>query len=133
MEARGERPDQDVLEHVELDEQARDLERSRQTEAGDAVGRQPGDPPAVVDDRARRRLLEPGNDVEQGRLAGAVRTDHADDLARLDVEGHAGQRDDATEPLPAVVRQEVWHRTPFAALTAGSRPPLADSARQPLE
>ena len=43
-------------------------------------------------DRARGRLREPGRAVDQGRLAGAVRAEQAEELARLDLERDAAQR-----------------------------------------
>ena len=43
-------------------------------------------------DRPRRRLREPGRAVDQRRLAGAVRAQQPEELARLDVEGDAVQR-----------------------------------------
>ena len=48
--------------------------------------------PSKRDARARLRLDQPGDRLEQGRLAGAVRAEHHDDLARLHVEVDAGQR-----------------------------------------
>ena len=42
-------------------------------------------------------LVEPRDDVERGRLAGAVRPDQADDAALLDIERQVVERDDARE------------------------------------
>ena len=48
-------------------------------------------------DRPARRRGEPGDDVEDRRLAGAVRADEPDDLTGLDREAHAVDREDAAE------------------------------------
>ena len=52
------------------------------------------------------RLIEPGEAIEQRRLAGAVRSDQAEDLALVHVEGHAIQRDDAAEHDADVANRE---------------------------
>ena len=54
------------------------------------VGAQAGDVVAVEEDPAGVERLEAGDQVEQRRLAGAVRTDDAEDLALVDVEGDVG-------------------------------------------
>ena len=48
-------------------------------------------------DLAARRLVDAGDDVEERRLAGAVRPDQPTDLADLDREGQLVQRHDAAE------------------------------------
>jgi hypothetical protein len=40
-----------------------------------------------------------GDDVDQGGLAGAVRSDETDDLARREIEADVVQRDEAAEAL----------------------------------
>ena len=52
---------------------------------------------AFHQDVAGARLIEPGEAIEQRGLAGAVRSDQAEDCALVHVEGHAIQRDDAAE------------------------------------
>jgi hypothetical protein len=52
------------------------------------------------------RRVEPGDDVEGGGLAGAVRADQTDDLARLGVEGDAVERDDPAEMLGHILDLE---------------------------
>ncbi len=54
---------------------------------------------AGEEDAPERRLVGAGQDLDQGRLAGAVVADQADDLAGLGVEIDAGQRVDAAVPL----------------------------------
>jgi hypothetical protein len=51
---------------------------------GDRVGVR--DVTAVEDDRAGARVDQPGDGLEQGRLAGAVGPEQGDDLALLDFE-----------------------------------------------
>ncbi len=56
--------------------------------------REVADVAAVELDAACGRIVEAEDRVEQGGLAGAVRTDESDDLALVDVEGgvvHGGQ------------------------------------------
>ena len=50
-------------------------------------------------DRAGRRRMDAGQDIEECRLARAVRADDADDLARLDIEVDGLQRMQAAEIL----------------------------------
>ena len=52
------------------------------------------------------RLIESGEAVEQRRLAGAVRSDQAEDCALVHVEGYAIQRDDAAEHDADVANRE---------------------------
>ena len=61
---------------------------------------------AFHQDVAGRRLVEPGQAIEQRGLAGAVRSDQAEDLALVHVEGHAVQRDDAAEHDADVANRE---------------------------
>ena len=78
------------------------------------AGRRHGD---AVDRRAAgRRAGEPGEDLERGRLAGAVRAEEAEHGAGRDVERQVGQGLDVLVVLgEAVHRDRVGHRiTPFA-------------------
>ena len=52
---------------------------------------------SVEEDLAAVRLVEPRDDVEERRLAGAVGPDQAADLAQLEVEGDSVERDDTPE------------------------------------
>ena len=54
--------------------------------AASCLGREAGDVAAVEPDRAGVGPVEPGDEIEQRRLAGAVRADDADELALGDVE-----------------------------------------------
>ena len=62
-------------------------------------------------DRARGRLREPGRAVDQRRLAGAVRAEQAEELARLDLERDAAQRlDPGRVALDQILDVEGVHR-----------------------
>src|SRR5262249_58090346 len=75
-----------VLDGAELREEPRALEGAGDTEAHDGRRGKGVDRPAVEGDGAGARPDEAGDQVEEGALAGAVRTDDADDLARPDVD-----------------------------------------------
>ena len=72
--------DRQVLEQLER------LERAAQPEVGAAVGRLAGEVDAVERHRAAADVGEAGDGVDERRLAGTVRADQPDELARLDVE-----------------------------------------------
>ena len=58
---------------------------------------------ARVPDRSSRRRVDAGNQVEQGRLAGAVRTDDAEDLILLDAEVEAADDIQTAEGLAEAI------------------------------
>src|SRR5256885_1241827 len=72
---------------------------SRRTSRGDAPGRHPGDRPAAVADLARAHRVIAGDQVEEGRLAGAVRADQAADRPLRDGEADIVGGDEAAEAL----------------------------------
>jgi hypothetical protein len=61
---------------------------------------------AVEADVARVRLVEPRDEVEDGRLSGAVGADQARDLAALDLERETVERLDAAEVFGELVDLE---------------------------
>ena len=67
-------------------------------------------------DRGRR---EAGDDVEQRRLPGAVRSDEPDHLARLDLEADGVEGDDAAEGDGDVVHREGGGGRPWGRAAAG--------------
>ena len=73
------------------------LERPAETESGAPCRTHAGDVDPVHEHAALSRLAQPGDDIEQRRLAGAVGTDQADDLPRCDGQRHIGEGMDATE------------------------------------
>ena len=83
------------------------------------------------------RLVEAADHVEQGRLAGAVRTDQRADLTLVDREAEPVERDDAAEPdadvlhlqqrqvgPPPIGRPDLsgWHPTRWALARRGPAP-----------
>ena len=54
---------------------------------------------ALDADYAAVGVLDPGDDLHEGRLAGPVLTQKPPDFARLDGEGHFVAREDGTETL----------------------------------
>jgi hypothetical protein len=73
------------------------LERPHEPVAVAPRGRPACHVAAVELDLARRRAVEAAEHVHERRLAGAVRADQADDLARMELERDVGQRLDALE------------------------------------
>src|SRR5262249_3776640 len=98
--------DEDVLENRHRPEDVDVLERAGDAAPHDRVRRLAQEALAREDDRARVGLVEAGDQVEERRLAGAVRPDQPDDLAGLDVERHVVDGDDAAETPPYVLERE---------------------------
>ena len=113
------RADHHVLEHGLGREQREVLEGAADAQAGDAVRRHGQERRAVEGDRARGRRVEPAHAVEERGLPGAVRSDEPHDLARLDVEGHAVEGDDAAESHRDVLHAEDGHRRLSSAFGEG--------------
>src|SRR4029453_15550923 len=88
-----------VLEYREPSEDVGDLEAPRQAEAVDLERRRAVDAPAVEEDLAAGGAEAAADEVEQGRLAGAVRADDRDPLARRDRELAAADDFGLAEPL----------------------------------
>ena len=80
--AEGVRADEHVLEHGHRAEQVDVLERARDPALDDAVGGVRSSDVAVELELARVGVVEPRDDVERRRLAGAVRADQTGDRAR---------------------------------------------------
>jgi hypothetical protein len=87
-------------------EQADVLERPGHAERGHFVGRQADDGGVLEEHGARGRLVDAGDRVEEGGLAGAIRADQADDRPARDDEVHVVDRDQASELLPDLNRLE---------------------------
>src|SRR5436190_4905004 len=88
-----------VLEDAHVAEQARDLEGAHEPAQRDLVRREAEEALALERDLAGARALDPGDEVDERRLAGAVRSDDATDLAGLDREAHVVRRDEPAEAL----------------------------------
>ena len=95
--AAGVGADLDVVDDRHRGEQGRRLKGAPDAERGDVRRRGAVERPAVEPDVAAVRPVEPAQAIEQRGLAGAVRTDQADDAARGDGEAHVLERDDAAE------------------------------------
>ena len=83
------RTDHHVLEQRHAGEQRQVLEGAGDAVAGDAVRRHAEQVVALEEHPALGRLIDPADDVEHRRLARAVRTDEATDLAFVDGEAEA--------------------------------------------
>jgi hypothetical protein len=98
--------ERDVVEQAHLRAQLDVLERARQAEAGDRALRRAADVVAEERRAARRHRQRAGQQVEHRRLAGAVRADQADDLARIDVEADVVDGDQPAEALGRVAHRQ---------------------------
>src|SRR5436853_453757 len=89
--------EQHVLEHGELAELTRNLERSYETVLRELVRPQSRDIPAFKRDRALIGAHKSGDDIEERRFTRAVRTDDAGDAAGTNLQLAAVQRAKAAE------------------------------------
>ena len=99
-------PSGDVLEHGHVRPQMDVLEGAGDAARGDVARWQAGRSLAAELDLAARQRQHAGDQVEDRALAGAVRADQADDLARPDLEADLVDRDQAAEPLARLVDLE---------------------------
>jgi hypothetical protein len=98
--------DANVVEHVHPLEQREILERAADSDRSDAVRWLAENAlPSEADVPAIRRV-KAAEAIEEGSLAGAVRTDQAEDLSFALIERDAVQRDDAAETKADVVDSE---------------------------
>jgi hypothetical protein len=96
--------DLDILLGRHQPEEADVLEGPGDAQRGDPAGRQPGDVAPAEQDLPTGDLVEAGQCVEEGRLAGTVRTDQADDPTLGDGEADVVHRHQSTEPHGDAVR-----------------------------
>ena len=87
------------LPHGERRPQARVLERAAEAGSRPAAGAPPAHVDPVELDAAAVRGLEAADEVEDRRLAGAVRADEPEDLALVQRQVDVAHRGDAAEPL----------------------------------
>ena len=100
-------PTLDVLLDGHPGEQADLLERAPDTEASDACGGRPSRPLSATKIRPPTRpQMTPLTDVQQRRLAAAVRPDQADDLARGRMQRDAVERSHTAELAGEIVNAE---------------------------
>src|SRR3569833_3250491 len=91
------RADEDVLQRRHVVELPDVLERPCDTELGHLEALVAVDTGTVEDHLALGRPVHPGDDIEDGRLPRAVRTDQSEDLALVDPQLETVDRDDAAE------------------------------------
>ena len=101
---------QQVGQHRGVLEQLYVLKGAGDAEPGDLVRRDLGDVAALEEQLARGRVVEPRDQVEDRRLAGAVGADDGEDLALLDAEAHAVDCLEAAELQRDAVDREEAHR-----------------------
>ena len=112
--------DQQVLQQRGVGEQLDVLERARDAEAGDPVRRDVGDVLVLEDQPARRRLIDAADQVEDRRLAGAVRADDREHLALLHLEADRIHGADAAEADRDVVGARTGSSQPLRARIGSS-------------
>ena len=95
-----------VLDRRHLGEEPDVLERPPDAELDDGVRRLAHHLGAVEHDRTGRGDVDTGDLVEERRLPGAVRADEGDDRASRNGEVDVVRRDEASELLPDLVRDE---------------------------
>src|SRR5919106_3020005 len=74
--------------------------------------------PALGADAAGRRLDDPGDDAEEGRLPGAVAADEPDGLAARDVERDVAERPHVGRLAAAALDEEILQRSGVARVDA---------------
>src|ERR1700732_1152786 len=79
----------EILEHAEFREKAPALGAMANAAADHIVGSQPFERQAIEHDAAGRWRYGAGDRLEQGRLAGAVWSQYANELAGADAQGYA--------------------------------------------
>ena len=97
------RADQDVVHDAEIAEDAAELEGARDAFGCQRFRRKPGDIAPFETDFAGVWPVEPGHEVEQRRLAGAIRADDADEVAfgEIEIDGVDGGQAAETARQPA--------------------------------
>ena len=89
--------DQQVVQHGGMLKQLDVLEGARDTECGDLVRRLVGQFGAHVVDVARCRCVDAADQVEDGRLAGAIGADQGEHLTLFDIEADIVHSQDASK------------------------------------
>src|SRR5205085_1046654 len=106
--------DADVLAHGHRVEELDVLERARDAAPDDPVRRRAEEAPAGQAELAGVGPVEAGDNVEERRLAGAVRPDQPDDLVLARVERDTVEGDDAAEaPADVLDVEEGGHRPKY--------------------
>src|SRR6185369_1745872 len=111
--------DAHVVEHAQLLEQADGLKRARYAEPDDLVRRHSHQIDAAKAYDAFARPVDAADQVEQRGLAGAVRTDHAQKLSRLDRKVEVRHRAQSAESMREIADLE---QRAHATSTVAARP-----------
>src|SRR3954463_10436596 len=119
--------ERDVRRDAQLLDRLLGLERAPQAPAGAAEVRHGEQIVAERADAARRGHHEAAEDVEERRLAGAVRADQAA-RARLEADGHPVERRDAAEADGQVLDLDQRARS-WAGVRRRPAPPIAPHSR----
>ena len=88
-----------IFQDRETVKQADALERPRQARSGDPMRLPARDVIPIRLDPAGGRRKDPGNHIDQGRLAGSIRANEAEDLAAIEPQAYAVERTQPEEPL----------------------------------
>ena len=89
----------DVLLDRHVEKEPKRLERAGDTELGDLVRRKPDEVPVLEADLTRVGAVDPCDEIEERRLAGAVRADHAHDLVLAHDKVEFGDNTETAEGL----------------------------------
>ena len=114
-----------ILEDGELREDVGALKRAAHAHAADAVRRHAGDVAPVEQHPPRGGLQVPGDEVEEGRFAGAIGSDDRRDLARLDSEATSAT---ALKPAKDLLRPRTSSTRASPRGTARQRRSADDAA-----
>src|SRR5262249_44361060 len=113
----GETGHPDVVEGGQRPEQPDVLKGARQPQAVDLVRSSPVHPLAADPDLPVGRLVDPGEEIEGRRLAGAVRSDEPLQVSLADLQVEASERAQSAELDAHLNRVEQWlaHVIPLRA------------------
>jgi hypothetical protein len=117
-------PDLDVLKHGEVPEQLHQLEGAHQPARSDVFRRNAGQLLVLEEDAACGGVEEPGDHIEQRRLAGAVGADDGGDTLRGNLEAHVVDREQAVETARQFLDTQAVHGSTLAGaslVTASAR------------
>ena len=113
--------DADVVGDRELGKDLGDLEGAGHAAPHPLVGSERSNVAALEPDRARGRREQAADQIEERRLAGAVRTDDRAQFARLDGQRHVVDGDQAAKALRCALDLKQGHA--FAPLRSMPRTP----------
>ena len=120
--------DADIVHHTEPAEHALDLQRARDAAAHDLVRLEPENIAAIEGRASAVGAQLAGYQIEQRRLAGAVRPDDGIELAACEIDRDVVDRNEAAEALGHAGQERALFRSPASALL-GDRLCLGASRR----